>query len=516
MLGRAPCSIVRTQKFKKTSPKDPRGEWNPTAGLWIPHHIVAAAQLRSGQHSSAQQHRSTTTAQVGGHVIDVEVTDARKGCCGLRCLEVTECLRTDERSCERRFLDWVAEFFQSQLRIEGDTCACRLLSWLRLELFLLVFGWAFGPPAVVRAVMIQIDHEFSSGRSEADIRHSQTTAFVEGTFEAFPQLVITTIGWVRHAHQGPWWFILTATVSGLCIIKTVVIFFVNWPEIKQHLGVSGDLAARFRRSKPETAGCIKIVVVGDADVGKTPLLNSYLRFVDPQYAWDLPLFEWDFPSAGEGAQVSNVVVDGSSIDLSISDTQGSEDYDHLRRLAYRPADVFLVVFSLMSRQSFEHVRAKWSPELKHYQPGVPLVLVGTKLDQRDDQETVAKLCARSNDPPTTPITFEEGLSMSREIGAVKYLECSFGNSKFTKTDDRPRYVEGLETRYVEGLKTVFDEAIRTYREDFAERQKTSGAPAIAEHGGTHGTANANSALGSQFNTGGRRNHSGRCSFSGDI
>ena len=87
---------------------------------------------------------------------------------------------------------------------------------------------------------------------------------------------------------------------------------------------------------------------------------------------------------------------------------------------------------------FENVKAKWFPELKHHSPGVPIILVGTKLDLRSDPNTVAKL--REKSPPTTPITVEEGLDMSKTIGAVKYLECSALTQK--------------------GLKSVFDEAIR--------------------------------------------------------
>jgi small GTP-binding protein len=118
--------------------------------------------------------------------------------------------------------------------------------------------------------------------------------------------------------------------------------------------------------------------------------------------------------------------------------RAQEDYDRLRPLSYPQTDVFLVAVSLISRPSFENVRAKWFPELKHHAPGVPMILVGTKLDLRADPATVAKL--REKSPPTTPIAFEEGLDMSRAIGAAKYLECSALTQK--------------------GLKSVFDEAIR--------------------------------------------------------
>ena len=124
--------------------------------------------------------------------------------------------------------------------------------------------------------------------------------------------------------------------------------------------------------------------------------------------------------------------------LPILRSAGQEDYDRLRPLSYPQTDVFLVAFSLISRASFENVKAKWYPELKHHCPGVPMILVGTKLDLRSDPNTVEKL--RQKSPPSTPITFEEGLDMSKSIGAYKYLECSALTQK--------------------GLKHVFDEAIR--------------------------------------------------------
>ncbi|KAL1354950.1 hypothetical protein AAHE18_05G080300 [Arachis hypogaea] len=48
-------------------------------------------------------------------------------------------------------------------------------------------------------------------------------------------------------------------------------------------------------------------------------------------------------------------------------------------LSYRGADVFLLAFSLISRASYENVAKKWIPELRHYAPGVPIILVRTKL-----------------------------------------------------------------------------------------------------------------------------------------
>lgn len=46
---------------------------------------------------------------------------------------------------------------------------------------------------------------------------------------------------------------------------------------------------------------------------------------------------------------------------------------------------------VVSPASHENVRGKWFPEVKHHCPNTPVILVGTKIDLRDDPETQSKL-----------------------------------------------------------------------------------------------------------------------------
>lgn len=119
--------------------------------------------------------------------------------------------------------------------------------------------------------------------------------------------------------------------------------------------------------------------------------------------------------------------------LGLFDTAGQEDYDRLRPLSYPQTDVFLVCFSVTSPASFENVKEKWFPEVHHHCPGVPCLIVGTQVDLRDDQGHLDKLARQKQ----RPITTEQGERLARELGAVKYVECS-----------------ALTQR---GLKNVFDE-----------------------------------------------------------
>lgn len=74
--------------------------------------------------------------------------------------------------------------------------------------------------------------------------------------------------------------------------------------------------------------------------------------------------------------------------------------------------------------------------MTHHAPDVPIILLGTKADLRDD-ESMAKLLAAKG---MRMVTAEEGQARAKEIGAVRYVECS----ALTQ----------------EGLKDAFDEAIR--------------------------------------------------------
>ncbi|XP_039461004.1 cell division control protein 42 homolog isoform X3 [Oreochromis aureus] len=130
-----------------------------------------------------------------------------------------------------------------------------------------------------------------------------------------------------------------------------------------------------------------------------------------------------------------VIVGGEMYSLGLFDTTGQEDHDTLRVFSYPQTDILLLCFSVVSPSSFKNITERWVPEISHYCPGTPFLLVGTQVHLRDDSNTLEKLAERKQHA----VTFTSGEEVARELKAVKYVECS------------------AETE--EGLKNVFDEAI---------------------------------------------------------
>lgn len=65
---------------------------------------------------------------------------------------------------------------------------------------------------------------------------------------------------------------------------------------------------------------------------------------------------------------------------------------------------------------------QWYPEVRHHCPNTPIILVGTKLDLRDDKDTVEKL----KEKKLNPITYPQGLAMAKEIcNKLSHFKCFF-------------------------------------------------------------------------------------------
>lgn len=154
----------------------------------------------------------------------------------------------------------------------------------------------------------------------------------------------------------------------------------------------------------------KLVIVGDGACGKTCLLIVFSKGTFPEVY---------VPTVFEN-YVSDVEVDGRRVELALWDTAGQEDYDRLRPLSYPDSNVILICFAVDSPDSLDNVQEKWISEVLHFCQGIPIILVGCKMDLRDDPKTIEELRRTSQ----RPVTRDEGEAVAKKIGALSYLECS--------------------------------------------------------------------------------------------
>ncbi|MBN3290922.1 RHBT2 protein, partial [Polypterus senegalus] len=204
-----------------------------------------------------------------------------------------------------------------------------------------------------------------------------------------------------------------------------------------------DIDTDYERPNVETLKC---VVVGDNAVGKTRLIcaracNATLT----QYqllATHVPTV-WaidQYRVCQEVLERSRDVVDEVSVSLRLWDTFGDHHKD--RRFAYGRSDVVVLCFSLANPNSLRHVRTMWFPEIKHFCPRTPIILVGCQLDLRyADLDAVNRARRPLAKPikPTDILPPERGHEVAKELGV-------------------PYYETSVVAQF--GVKDVFDNAIR--------------------------------------------------------
>lgn len=159
---------------------------------------------------------------------------------------------------------------------------------------------------------------------------------------------------------------------------------------------------------------IQCTLVGDGMVGKTCLSLAFCRMSPPTDSYVATVFE---------NYAGKTHVNSDEYTVSIFDSAGQHDYESLRRFTYEDSEVFVVCFSVVDRDSFESVKDFWVPEMKkNMNRKKPMILVATQTDLRNTMDYDSDV----------PVTSTEGQELSREIGALAYVECAVNTQSSVK------------------------------------------------------------------------------------
>lgn len=209
---------------------------------------------------------------------------------------------------------------------------------------------------------------------------------------------------VQFAKTLKWEDYIKDPIVGDCLIK-----------IRNHIHTQEKADKNAPKEELDLSGAkrVKLVVVGDGAVGKTSLL---IRFATGEFPNEYVPTVFENYTA-QMKRESDVIL------LHLWDTAGQEDYDRLRPLSYPGADVVLLCFSTISQASYDAIKEKWAPEVHHFIPNIPHILVGTKIDLREEKHP------DPNSGKFEPITPDQGQKMANEINAIKYMEVSSKTAK---------------------------------------------------------------------------------------
>ncbi|KAG8845197.1 GTP-binding protein Rho1 [Serendipita sp. 411] len=155
----------------------------------------------------------------------------------------------------------------------------------------------------------------------------------------------------------------------------------------------------------------KLLVIGDSGSGKTSLMGR--------------LYWGQFLRNGNSL-LSNIrtaclEVDARPVQLALVEVARCDSDDsQWRATEYSRAHAILICFSIDQPDSLQSVQNKWVPEILHFCPRIPYLLVGCKSDLRSStinphlwQEQIQQSA-----------TSEDGQAIARRTGAQMYLECS--------------------------------------------------------------------------------------------
>ena len=117
----------------------------------------------------------------------------------------------------------------------------------------------------------------------------------------------------------------------------------------------------------------KVCLVGDAEVGKSAILERFLGTEER--------FQVGYkPTIGMGITVKRIAIDNSEINFQIWDIAGQSHFEFVRASFYKGSRAIIMVFDLTSPQTLYHLQ-KWINEvMSNVNYVIPFLVVGNKAD----------------------------------------------------------------------------------------------------------------------------------------
>ena len=121
---------------------------------------------------------------------------------------------------------------------------------------------------------------------------------------------------------------------------------------------------------------LKILLIGDSQVGKTSLLLKYTEHVFP---------EEHIATIGVEYKDKFIIKDNYNIRLQIWDTAGQEKFHSITKNIYRNANGVLFVYDITNKDSFINIK-QWIKDLQNVGNNIKGVIIGNKVDLEQSRQ----------------------------------------------------------------------------------------------------------------------------------
>jgi len=114
----------------------------------------------------------------------------------------------------------------------------------------------------------------------------------------------------------------------------------------------------------------KIILIGPSAVGKTSLINRYVKNQFTDYK----------PTLGVDFLLKQIDLEGKFVKLTIWDIGGHEKFKALHKSYYQGTNGALLIFDLTRKRTFDEMEV-WYTEMKEIlERKIPFILIGNKVD----------------------------------------------------------------------------------------------------------------------------------------
>ena len=126
---------------------------------------------------------------------------------------------------------------------------------------------------------------------------------------------------------------------------------------------------------------IKLMIIGDSEVGKTSLLKKYIQ---NEFCENL------LNTIGIDFQVKYLNINNKKIKLQIWDTAGEERYRIVAKTYFNSSDGFIIVYDITKRDSFTNIN-NWIEQINDTAPNYSKsIIFGNKNDLNNMREVEIK------------------------------------------------------------------------------------------------------------------------------